>query len=169
MHKRLDRYLVTAYQPLYRDRYGDRLHTAMCWGFEVGDGWFRLIKDLSHLLCYNWTTSLRSYNDLTGRLGQLRFAGSPENQHNKIVTQEDVDQAFQKMVDEYHKVPVVVQVKEKFGTLRFYTHGATEQQYTYIDFAEHISGSICERCGSPGKVRGGSWLTTLCAKHAIQR
>ena len=59
----------------------------------------------------------------------------------------------------------VVQVKEKFGTLRFYTSGADERQQGMIDFAEFLSGSICENCGAwGGKERGGGWIQTLCDK-----
>lgn len=32
---------------LYRNAHADVKSTGMCWGFECGDGWFRLIHDLS--------------------------------------------------------------------------------------------------------------------------
>jgi len=72
-----------------------------------------------------------------------------------------------KILDKDSKVRAV-QVKEKFGGLRFYIDYGTEEIYNKIDMAEEISFSICEECGKPGKLRNGEWLKTLCndcAKH----
>jgi len=70
---------------------------------------------------------------------------------------------------EYNKVPqfVATQVKEKYGTLRFYGDGGDELIDGMIWLAEHQSGTICEKCGKPGdsKVEGGNpygWMKTLC-------
>jgi len=41
----------------------------------------------------------------------------------------------------------VVQVKEKFATLRFYVDGGNERTQAIISFVEYISGYICERSG----------------------
>lgn len=61
----------------------------------------------------------------------------------------------------------ILQVKEKFGTLRFYTDGETEESGNRVDEAEEESGRTCERCGKPGERRGGGWIRTLCDKcHA---
>lgn len=57
-----------------------------------------------------------------------------------------------------------VQVKEKFGGLRFYAIGASSKAFDFIDFAEKLSYRICEQCGCPGKVRSGGWIRTLCEK-----
>ena len=67
------------------------------------------------------------------------------------------------------KVVEAVQVKEKFGGLRFYVkfpNGIKSEDYEYItgliDFAESISFKICEDCGNPGERRDGGWIRTLC-------
>lgn len=60
---------------------------------------------------------------------------------------------------------VATQVKEKFGTLRFYIYGGDDAIYDMIDAAEHQSGRTCEVCGDPGELHGPSWLKTLCEKH----
>ena len=60
---------------------------------------------------------------------------------------------------------VAVQVKEKFGTLRFYTSGGDDTIYGMIRMAESISAVTCEECGSPGHQRSGGWIRTLCDKH----
>lgn len=59
--------------------------------------------------------------------------------------------------------PTAMQVKEKFGTLRFYmTGGETEEMNALIQAAEDESASTCETCGAPGTQRGKSWLFTAC-------
>lgn len=54
------------------------------------------------------------------------------------------------------------QVKEKFGTLRFYMENATGEMLHFVYEAEMASMVTCERCGAPGKTRVGGWLKTLC-------
>ena len=79
------------------------------------------------------------------------------------------------------------QVKEKFGTLRFYW-GVPFEDAAWADMnddiaetvhsimediayqAEHRSAYICETCGGHGKTRDrGHWLKTLCAPCAIEQ
>jgi len=56
----------------------------------------------------------------------------------------------------------VQQVKEKFGGLRFYVDGATDEQWKVIEEAEAKSYKTCETCGQSGKVGGKGWIATLC-------
>jgi len=57
----------------------------------------------------------------------------------------------------------VVQIKEKFGVLRFYVDGKTNPWQTgAIAMAEAMSYKICERCSKPGTRRGEGWVKTLC-------
>lgn len=56
-----------------------------------------------------------------------------------------------------------VQIKEKFGGLRFYTESHYDFAHGAISFAESLSDKTCEYCGSMedvGKTRG--WITTIC-------
>lgn len=57
---------------------------------------------------------------------------------------------------------VVVQLKEKFGSLRVYTNYSPPEIDVFINNAELKSSKTCEECGSPGKIRSGSWLRSLC-------
>lgn len=58
---------------------------------------------------------------------------------------------------------VASQVKEKYGTLRFYTNGENDTQSGMIRFAEYLSGLTCEQCGSMEDVsQTKGWITTLC-------
>lgn len=66
----------------------------------------------------------------------------------------------------------ITQVKEKFGTLRFYTAAvvlkdnlegwAVPDFEAWIHFAEEVSGYYCETCGAPGTRRDTGWIKTLC-------
>lgn len=46
MKPELDSMLCEKYPKIFRDRRADKRTTAMCWGFECGDGWYDLIDDL---------------------------------------------------------------------------------------------------------------------------
>lgn len=57
----------------------------------------------------------------------------------------------------------VTQVKEKYGTLRFYTSWDDDTIYSFISEAEEESAITCEFCGEPGKMRDlNRWYYTLC-------
>jgi FtsZ-binding cell division protein ZapB len=58
-----------------------------------------------------------------------------------------------------------VQMKEKYGGLRFYVHGGDKYIDDLIYQAEEESYETCEACGSKENVTSeGSWITTLCQK-----
>lgn len=124
MRRELDEALVRDFPLLYRDRYGDMMRTAMCWGFDCGDGWEPLVRRLSERL-----------------EGVIRMDGGDAR---------------------------ALQVKEKFGGLRFYIGmGFRSEENALrveeaIQEAEEESLRTCEECGREGKVRGGGWLTCLC-------
>jgi hypothetical protein len=68
----------------------------------------------------------------------------------------------------------VTQVKEKFGTLRFYWEGSLSPETATrveeaIDLAEARSTTTCEVCGEPGVLRAGGWMQTRCDAHAEGR
>lgn len=80
--------------------------------------------------------------------------------------------ALQEMTDEdQEKNPQVVafQIKEKFGTLRFYCNAVSDHQHGIINFVQSMSGKICEVCGITScgttnnvELRRGGWVRTLC-------
>jgi hypothetical protein len=120
-----DRTLVADFPTLYGQRHGDIRATAMCWGFEVGDGWEKIIRDLS---------------------GQLEFLNEQGVVHVEAV-----------------------QVKEKFGTLRYYASVIENSApmwadivWALTDWAEAQSGWTCEECGEWGTRRNDGWIATRC-------
>ena len=57
----------------------------------------------------------------------------------------------------------VIQVKEKFGGLRFYINEGTDEIHQRIGEAELESMKTCEITGRPGKIRTDiGWYRTLC-------
>jgi hypothetical protein len=57
----------------------------------------------------------------------------------------------------------ISQIKEKFGTLRFYMNHEDDHMHGVITMAELYSSHVCEVCGNLGhtlNVRG--WVQTLC-------
>jgi hypothetical protein len=59
----------------------------------------------------------------------------------------------------------VLQVKEKFGCLRFYPNYTNDAISALIEAAEIESFHTCEVCGQPVQRRGNSWLQTTCDEH----
>lgn len=58
---------------------------------------------------------------------------------------------------------VVLQCKEKFGQLRFYTNFETEELSQLIEYAECDSWETCEMCGSKEHIGHTSgWIMTVC-------
>jgi len=160
MKRELDEALCAKYPLIFKDRNADMRTTAMCWGLECGDGWYNIIDVLCGLLTSDYRGAKSRYDHLAEvGVGNVLYG-------TKTVTQEAVDEAKAKLDEETLKVPVAVQVKEKFGGLRFYVQAATDKHYQYISFAESMSYRTCEECGAPGKTYTDGWHTTLCDIHA---
>jgi len=63
----------------------------------------------------------------------------------------------------------ILQIKEKFGGLRFYTGPLFEEGYKIISKYESLSYTTCEICGNPGEPSSKGWIKTLCEKCLIQK
>jgi hypothetical protein len=61
-------------------------------------------------------------------------------------------------------IPTTSQLKEKFGTLRWYLTSSTREMDEIVRKAEKESAKTCEQCGNKGKLRGTGWYFTMCAK-----
>jgi hypothetical protein len=70
----------------------------------------------------------------------------------------------EKQTDEFEMI-YPMQVKEKFGTLRFYTNACVDEIDTLINKAEKTSHTVCETCGKPGELISARWLYTACPEH----
>jgi hypothetical protein len=145
MKKELDEALCTKYPKIFRDRHGDMKETLMCWGFECGDGWYNIIDQL----CAN----IQHHIDWSYKNKDWDVKWNEEHPDDPRTIREVVPQV------------VAVQIKEKFGTLRFYYNGGDDQIFGMVRMAESMSSVTCEECGSPGETRGPGWIRTLCNTH----
>lgn len=79
---------------------------------------------------------------------------------------EKLEAGILKLPEEDRQFCCASQVKEKYGTLRFYMHSSTDEMDKFITEAEHNSAEICEVCGAPGKLRAKyGWFYTSCEEH----
>jgi hypothetical protein len=66
----------------------------------------------------------------------------------------------------------IFQIKEKFGTLRFYYSGGDDYIRGLESMAASMTSRICEQCGCPGTSRSTKkqrWVLVLCDKHAEEQ
>lgn len=181
MSPELDEMLVVKYPKIFGNRFGDMSTTLMCWGFSHGDGWYNIID----MLCANiqghidWTRKQRAidlrYNRALKRSTKENyeplvkfFAGkrTPTDWDVKKAAEvfEDIEPQC-RIVRKACPQVVAVQVKEKFGTLRFYYDGGDEYVRALVSMAESMSSCMCEECGAPGTTGGTGWIKTLCETH----
>lgn len=81
-------------------------------------------------------------------------------------------QKIEELLPEEHDFSVQ-QVKEKFGSLRFYAFAPAldkdirQKIDKLIELAERQSFEICEVCGAPARIETGGrgWVRALCQKH----
>ena len=177
MRKELDEELCRKYPRIFRDRHAPMTYTAMCWGFDCGDGWYKIID----MLCAHIQNHVRSKRQqrleaLLMNRALTRAIRGDESTLNRL-PQWRRDQVLGNLSapePQCFPVPrkmnvVATQVKEKYGTLRFYVYGADEYVHGLIQMAEAMSMITCETCGAPGKERGGGWIRTLCDEHAKEQ
>jgi len=125
---------------------GSRMPYTM-FGIECGDGWFNILDTLFDCI----------ESDVNQAAQSLQWRTEDKNtpKEKLIEAQEKFDAAIAEL-------PTIHQIKEKFGSLRFYYGGNRDNIEPYVHFAEALSGRTCEQCGNPGKSRGGGWIHVSC-------
>lgn len=79
---------------------------------------------------------------------------------------EPVSAYLEELNTKHENKVLIQQVKEKFGSLRFYCSWEDETLSELIRVAEEKSFQVCEICGNPGttkKILG--WVKTTCDLH----
>ena len=172
MNAELEQKLFTKYPKIFRDTNKSPQESCMAFGLEVGDGWYNLIDVLCEAVTYTFTTSV----EVDAEDGKRLAIDPYTDRDGKIMYFFNV------------KPPQVVadQVKEKFGTLRFYYHleysednlslvetkkypelDIINKRYAdYIDgivhFADIASARTCEVSGAEGEMHSRKgWFKTL--------
>lgn len=70
----------------------------------------------------------------------------------------DLDEALGKFRDEYR----IAQIKEKYGTLRWYDFGGTKESHDIILKYELLSQVTCIDCGKPATKISMGWISPYC-------
>lgn len=148
MREELDQKLCEAYPLMFKNRHAPMNETCMCWGFEHGDGWYEIINQL----CAN----IQHHIDWSHKSNAWDIKWNAEHPDEQREVRPIVPQV------------VVDQVKEKFGTLRFYYTGGDDVIDGMVRMAEAMTGVTCEQCGAPAVTRSGGWVRTLCETHEAE-
>lgn len=56
----------------------------------------------------------------------------------------------------------IIQIKEKYGYLRWYDNFGSEEHYNLIDKYERLSKRTCITCGAPAKWISKGWISPYC-------
>lgn len=174
MRDELDKALVEKHPSMFKNRYAPMTETCMCWGFECGDGWY----DILRLLCDNIEHHVKWKREMRAR--DIRLNRAIKRGREALTTymcgdkfpnswqEERIDYLLEhgsvEVTPKVHRV-TVDQVKEKFGTLRFYYQGGDEYVSGLARMAESMTAITCEQCGAPAQTRHGGWVRTLCDAH----
>ena len=181
MKQELDKLLCERYPKMMVNRNKPMMETCMCWGFECGDGWFNILDQLMGSIQHHidWKEKQRAgairYNEMAAQakagnfdLFEETMKALPNDEYKEKRLGEIVAGDFRPVPESIPQV-TLDQVKEKFGTLRFYYSGGDEYINGLVSMAESMSGVTCEQCGSPGTTGGQGWITTLCETHRAAR
>jgi hypothetical protein len=96
-------------------------------------------------MCWGFSCGDGWYNILNALMGNIQGHIDWKNKKEQVVPQVVLDQ-----------------VKEKFGTLRFYYTGGDDYIRGLVSMAESMSAITCETCGNPGEQTGSGWIRTIC-------
>ena len=139
----------------FAKRWPDLFQKSGDFEFSIGPGWYGIIDTLCGLMSQR----------VEQAKARLKYA--MENPDRKLF--KSIPELEQEVADALEELPEIAQVKEKFGTLRFYINGGTVETHNYIAFAEAMTAHVCEVCGSPGKSRHGNWVRVLCNQHHMEQ
>jgi hypothetical protein len=181
MKEELDRELCAKYPKIFAQRHAGPGASAMHWGLAVSDGWYNILDQLCANIQWH-IDQVDEQNERAVEHERMREAAlngdwslfNEYNQRTGLTKPGWIEARRKELLEETPEwkkprkpVPQVVaaQVKEKFGTLRFYYDGGDDVIQGMVRMAESMSAVMCEDCGAPGRLREGSWVRTLCDHH----
>jgi len=177
MKRELDEYLCKVYPKMMVNREKPMTETCMCWGFECGDGWFQILNQLMGNIQHHidWKERQREVANKFNQMAEQLKAGDStlfDEDMKDMLNRDYVEKRKQELIDNpLREIPEPIpqvtldQVKEKFGTLRFYYSGGDDYISGLVSMAESMSGVTCETCGKPGTQTSGGWIKTVCVEH----
>jgi hypothetical protein len=178
MTPELDEKLCTKYPLIFAQRNGDMQETCMCWGLCVGDGWYNIIDQLCSATQFH-INSISERRDRALKYNHMRQQAGignckPFGEYYDFVNTEEQLVYYKESLEKSEGWPVpelvpqvvAVQVKEKFGTLRFYYNGGDDYISGLMHMAESMSSVTCDECGAPGNTgNSGGWIAVRCDAH----
>ena len=177
MKLELDKLLCEKYPKMMVNRDKPMMETCMCWGFECGDGWFNILDQLMGNIQHHidWKekqrTSAMAYNLMAAQAKEGNFDLFDDSMKDLNNPEYKAKRLSEVIAGDFRSVPESIpqvtldQIKEKFGTLRFYYTGGDDIIDGMVRMAESMSAVTCETCGNLGQQRGGGWIRTLCDHH----
>ena len=181
MKQELDKLLCEKYPKMMVNRNKNMQETCMCWGFECGDGWFQILNQLMGNIQHHidWKERQREVAIKFRKIAEQLKAGDStlfDEEHKDLLNQDYVEKRKQEFIDDPLReipdpIPQVTldQVKEKFGTLRFYYSGGDDYIRGLVSMAESMSGVTCEECSAPAQTHGPGWIRTICVPCETNR
>ena len=186
MRQELDALLCEKYPKMMVNRNKDMKETCMCWGFECGDGWYNILNQLMGNIQHHidWKQKQHDWAVKYNEMAQAGKSGNAElfadlvakEYSDKGLGAEYIkDRCEELMKNPLRDIPELVpqvtldQVKEKFGTLRFYYTGGDEYISGMVTMAESMSGVTCEECSAPAQTHGPGWIRTICEPCETKR
>jgi hypothetical protein len=116
-------------------------------------------EKLDEQLCQDYPGLYRGRHNLTERSLMGRGFECGDGWYTLI----DV---ISELLTKHNPETYAVQVKEKFGGLRFYHDGCDDYTLGVQMTAETLSNYICEICGAPGLLNDNDgWWSTRCEEH----
>jgi hypothetical protein len=181
MDKKLQNQLFKKYPKIFRQHKLSFRESCMGFGIETGNGWYELIDTLcgwiqfhidnNYIHVYPWYKKILRgpivwFHNCCYAIIEWNMKGDSLDHPTLKKTNQLISWVHMPKLLPIPQVEAC-QVKEKFGSLRFYIYGGDDEIRGAISFAQSFSAKICERCGQPGTlhVRGG-WFATLCGKCA---
>ena len=152
--------LCTRYPRLFRNRWRPPGSSVQHWSFECDIGWFAIIDRACDLITRHvYHARRRRVRALLVNRAMRRARRGDFSSLERIYYQSANKQGWDIMLDElskdgfpYTEVPenftvVADQIKEKWGSLRFYCTGGDDYVAGVIAMAETMSSLLCGSCG----------------------
>jgi hypothetical protein len=180
MSPSLDKQLCEKYPKIFKNRSASMQESCMHWGICVGDGWYNIIDMLCMAMSHSYSTGITIDKEDADKFGIPRPDDEGPDRYYLTVESPQV---------------IADQVKEKFGTLRFYYHLEFDKKVIdinktgkYLDLqkiineyhhffdgmvhmAETMSAHTCEDTGREGEMHASDgtlrgWRRVLNREYA---
>jgi hypothetical protein len=146
-------------------------------GFECDIGWYDIINNACLVFYDEYKRHKRQYEYDKECLNNFDSYLKKKRSYDTTSSDSDIKRGLETTLKKYEQLmeeameqlPKIVQVKEKFGTLRLYIDNGNRVSNAIVNYAELMSEVTCEKCGDAGITYETGWHKTLCKQHAVER